>query len=182
MNKIKCAPCAMTEKRAFTFIELMLVIVLVSFIAVLSVPRMRSAFNNLEVYNFTNKVASLMRYAQSKAIAELKRVYLIYEPPLEKERGRFRLAGDDEDTFAEKGERIIFEERYSLSVPVTININFKPSKSYNAIKPLESDNAIVFNTDGSINGPQVIVYNDKRKFQLTAGGGIGHVEVTEPPN
>ena len=175
MHKTKCAPRAMTGRRAFTFIELMLVVVLVSFIAVLSAPRMRSAFNNLKVYNFANKVASLMRYAQSKAIVELKRVYLVYEPSSDKERGNFYLAED----IVGKNK---LEERYSLFVPVTININFKPSEGDNAIQPLENDNAIVFNTDGSINGPQVIVYNDKRKFQLTAGGGIGHVEVTEPPN
>ncbi len=163
MHKTKCAPCAMTGRRAFTFIELMLVVVLVSFIAVLSAPRMRSAFNNLEVYNFANKVASLMRYAQSKAIAELKKVYLIYKPPLDKKRGSFYLA---EDVIGEND----MEGRYNLTVPVTININFKPS---------ESNNAIAFNTDGGINGPQVIVYNNKRKFQLRAGGGIGRVEVTE---
>ncbi|MCX5657339.1 MAG: hypothetical protein NTZ48_03830 [Candidatus Omnitrophica bacterium] len=179
MNKTKSRPRAMAGRGAFTFVELMLVVVLISSIAVLSTPRMRSAFNNLEVYNFTKKVASLMRYAQSKAIAELKKVYLIYEPPLDKKRGNFYLAGDDENAVGENGKRIILEERYSLSVPVTININFKRLENDNVVQPLESGNVIVFNTDGSIDGPQVVVYNDKRKFQLRAGGGIGHVEVQE---
>lgn len=170
MNKTKYTSFLTMKRCAFTFVELMLVVVLISFIAVLSTPRMRSAFSNLDIYNFTNKVASLMRYAQSKAIAELKRVYLVYEPPLDKKRGNFYLAGDDENSSTENGERIILEERYSLTVPVTINVNFST---------IDSDNVIVFNTDGSIDGPRVIVYNDKRKFQLKAGGGIGRVEVKE---
>jgi Tfp pilus assembly protein FimT len=169
------SPGARRFPAGFTFVELMLVAVLVLVIVVLNVPRIRATFTGLEVYNFSRKTAGLMRYAQSKAIAEGEKTLFVYERAKDPEKNsKFSLARDVISEFPPDKKRIIIDERYSLLIPTKIKIEFRSSPQVNS-----KDNLITFNPDGSIQGPELLVYNEARKFKIIAQGIIGRVQIIE---
>jgi len=146
----------------FTFVELMLVIVLIAVMVLLASPRFRSTFGKLEVINFSKKLSSLMRYAQSRAIGEREKLYLVYKT--DSSGSFFSLERDDP---LEK-KRMPLKGRYRLSVGSSIKIEME-------------GNIVVFYPDSSIEGQEIIIYNDFQKSKIiTTGGGIGRIYIEFP--
>ncbi len=55
--------------RGFTFIEIVLVVIILSVLAAMAVPNFSGSFRNIILTSTTNQIASLMRYAQGRAVA-----------------------------------------------------------------------------------------------------------------
>lgn len=167
--------------RGFTFVELMLVIVLIGVMIVLAAPRMRSTFSGLEVAGFAKKTAALMRYAQSKAIAEREMIYLIY-----KERGQtekemvFYLAKYDSPPPPQEKKLSPVDERYNLVVPSAITININKENPPGPPDNLPKDAVSAFSPDSTIQGAKIIISNEVQKFKIvTTQGGIGRISIEE---
>ena len=62
------------NKRAFTFIEVVLVTVILLVLAATAVPNFTNTFRHYQLQNISKNMAHLMRYAQSRAIT--RNVYL----------------------------------------------------------------------------------------------------------
>lgn len=63
-------------KAGFTFIELVLVSIIIMVLVGLSAPVFKKPFNKIQLKNTSQDIAQLMRYLQTKAIAE-RRLYRI---------------------------------------------------------------------------------------------------------
>lgn len=66
-----------TNKRwAFTFIELLIVIIIIATLTAISIPNFRKTFDNLELENFVKDIYYLARYLQASSAAENRIYYL----------------------------------------------------------------------------------------------------------
>lgn len=61
-------PSPSRTNRAFTFIEIILVVVILSVLAAVSIPNFSGSFGNIILTSTANQIASLMRYAQGRAV------------------------------------------------------------------------------------------------------------------
>ncbi|MCM8765675.1 MAG: hypothetical protein NC920_02365 [Candidatus Omnitrophica bacterium] len=148
----------------FTFVELFLVLILIAVIILLSLPRFRPTFQSLELLNLSKKLSSLMRYAQSRAIAEGKPLYLFYR----KEKNTFMLTEDP----PEEKERKVLEQRFLLSLPENVKVEtkdfiFYPEGRIDIVKTKEEDKA------------EIVLSNEITRFKITAQGAMGKIEIEE---
>ena len=66
------------KQDGFTFVEILLVVVLLGVVAGLSVPHFSQSYKTLQVQNVADHIAYLMRYAQSRAIMKNGFVRLVF--------------------------------------------------------------------------------------------------------
>jgi len=66
----------------FTLIEIILVVVVISVLAGVAVPHFSRSFKNLLVQTTVNQLASVMRYAQGRSIAQRAVIRLIFKENL----------------------------------------------------------------------------------------------------
>ncbi len=89
------------EKRfltGLTFIEVILVLVIIAVVAGMAAPRFAQNFVELQVGRTANDIAYLMRYAQSRAITKNRTVRLEFEPGL----SRYWLTQSMEENFSKE--------------------------------------------------------------------------------
>jgi len=81
--------------------EIVLVLALISVMAAVSLPNFRGSFGNIILHTSANQIASLMRYAQGRAVTRLQPVQLV----LGNDMRTYRLLqmGTDEDQDEETG-------------------------------------------------------------------------------
>ncbi|MCM8784152.1 MAG: hypothetical protein NC818_05220 [Candidatus Omnitrophica bacterium] len=157
------------KREGFTFIELFSIILLITFLVTIAIPRFRSTFSTLELANFSKKISTLLRFAQSKAIAEGVEIYFL------KEKNLLFLTKDPPQNTS--GGREILEGRFSLTIPQAIKVIFSGAREF------------VFRHDGSIDfierdkessqSPKIIVSNERTKFQIIPQGVIGRITLEE---
>lgn len=70
--------------KAFTLAEMLLIMVLLSMAAALSLPNLGKVYNQLQLQNAVNHLTYTMRYAQSRAITQNKKVRLLFENSFKK--------------------------------------------------------------------------------------------------
>ncbi len=170
-EKIFCGFADVLRFSGFTFVELMLVIVLVAAMIALAAPRLRPAFAKLEVVNFSKRISALMRYAQSRAVAGGENIYLGYRAD-QAEGRNFSLEKDDPASPGDK--RIRLEERYRLFVPDSIRVEISPPSG-------KEPPVLIFYPSSAIRGPEIVVYNEFQKAKIFAQeGGIGRVFIEYP--
>ena len=71
----------------FTLVELLLVIALMATLIGLSAPRLKGAFEELQLKNTAFSIYKLVHFAQEKAVVDKKRCKIV----MDYERGRYRL-------------------------------------------------------------------------------------------
>jgi len=64
------------KRKAFTFIELFLVIAILGILIGVSVPTFRKAFQSQQLKSFTQELQSLINYLHERAVVEEKIIYL----------------------------------------------------------------------------------------------------------
>jgi len=146
--------------------ELFFVILIILIILFFAIPRFRLTFTSLELANFSKKVSSLMRYAQSRAIAEGIKIYFL------KNDDNFILTKDSSEISNKKRE--ILDGKFSLAIPGKINVRLEMKE-------------IIFHPDGRIelkepnsnNKPGIILSNEVNKFKIVATGEIGKIIIEE---
>src|SRR3989338_7485961 len=70
------------SRKGFTIIEILLVIVLLTVAAAMTIPNFTRSFDKLELRDAANKLAYLMRYAQSRAIYNRRPLRLLFDRPM----------------------------------------------------------------------------------------------------
>ena len=67
-------------KKAFTLIELLLVIIIIGILINVALPVLRVNFDKLQLESFSSRLLSLMNYLQQRAVAEGKIIFLDLDP------------------------------------------------------------------------------------------------------
>ena len=154
----------------FTFIELMLVVVLIGIMVGISTPIFRRTFGHLQLDNTSHNLAKLMRYAQQRAVVERQAHRIRFDSGkrtywLEIEKAK------EDPLLASKGFVPIkgrFGKRYLI--PRGVVVAFKE----------EGATAVTFYPDGQAD--KVTLYISDRKansYTLTTARRIGYVKVVE---
>lgn len=132
--------------KGFTFIEILLVVVLLSIVAVLAAPNFSNTYYNFLLSDTSHNLTYLMRYAQARAIAE---------------RTIFRLNFDTENSKYWLTKETNPEEEQFKNVEGKLGRIFKISEQLK----LECDlDAINFYPDGRIDKTNIYLNNKNEKF------------------
>ena len=93
---------AIQDDQAFTLVEIILVVVVLGAVTMFAVPNMRGAFKSVQLKRTASDAASLMRYAQSRAV--LKDMEIVFE--FDEPQRMFRILTSREDV-SSKGQDVI---------------------------------------------------------------------------
>ncbi|MCM8797231.1 MAG: prepilin-type N-terminal cleavage/methylation domain-containing protein [Candidatus Omnitrophica bacterium] len=135
----------MNKKWAFTFIELLIVIIIIGVLSVLAVPRFKNTFDSLQLRDSAKDIYYLLQYLQASAVAQSK----IFCLNIDTEHGRFQAVyWEGEEGFKNLENR--FGKVYS--VPNGINVT---------VSPVDKTN-ICFYPDGNTD-KTTITFENKQK-------------------
>lgn len=148
------------SKKAITFVELLVVITIISILFSIAIVRLKPTFDNLELENFAKDSYYLTRYLQASSIRNAEIYYL----KIDKELGTLRAFYKNKDEFENIKGR--FGKIYRA--PSQTNIFTLPSEIP----------GIYFYPDGSIDTITVIFENqDKKKVSLNIKGAVGEIKI-----
>lgn len=135
------------NKNGFTFVEIMLVVLLLAIIAGLALPNFRQTYAGLKLKTASEDLANLMRYAQSRAVTRGHKIQLEFQEGFSGYLLKENVAVSPEK---ENYERIKgrFGRRFSFPV---------------AIEAEASQNQIIFYPDGSIDKSYIVVCEPRKE-------------------
>jgi len=142
----------------FTFVELLIVVILLSVVSALSIPNFRNTYYNFLLSDTSHNLTYLMRYAQASAIAE---------------RANFRLNFDSEynkywltKSTEEEGDFVRISGKFGKAFDLSDNIAVKADSM-----------TINFYPDGKIDRTSIYLSNVNDKFYtITTEGQSGYVQ------
>ncbi len=162
--------CSRRGLCGFTFIELMLVAILIGIIVGVSTPIFRRTFGHLQLDNTTQNLTGLMRFAQMRAVASGRAHRLRFDH----EKGVYWL----------EAQRI--KERPLLEGRAFEPIKGRPGKRHYIPKGVsiifakEGTTAIIFYPDGGADRISLFISDQKEKgYTIAMERRIGHVKVVE---
>lgn len=132
------------DRRGFTLIELLLVVVLVSVLLSLSLPRLKKAYENFQLQNFVGDIYYLAHTLQSRSISE-RQVYCL---AIDTTRGEFQARRQGQDALSPAGD----EYARRLRIPPGVTLLVEPPEK----------KEIYFFPDASID-PVKLTFNDKSR-------------------
>jgi len=147
----------MLRRKAFTFVELLIVITIIGVLSAVAFPQFRKTSARIELDNFAKNIYYLALYAQGSAVSGGK-VYCLNLLP---EEGKIWLTYKEVDSF--------------------INIQGRFAKVYKAkegtkISSLKTE--VYFYPDGSCDDFEVIFEDRfKMKLSLVSSGGVGEIKI-----
>lgn len=165
MLKNSYAPAVMRyafgkKQNAITFIELLVVVIIIGILFGASIPQFRNTFDNLELENFVKDIYYLSHYLQGSAIGQSKIYYL----NINKEEGKFQAFYKEGDEFKNIEGR--FGKTYKT--PQTASISTDPPDK----------NGIYFYPDGSIDKIKIALKNQYgRELSLIIKGAAGEIQI-----
>jgi len=160
MSRIGKRP--LLKNKGFTFVELILVTVIILVLVGLSTPLFRKPFRNIQLKNTCRNLVQLMRYGQAKTIAERR----LSRVNLDVGKGIFWLTVQD-DTSPAEFKRI--KERRGRTFKIPDNISIDSEISF-----------ITFYPDGSSDKAEIKISDNKGKaFIITTQRAIRYAEVEE---
>lgn len=177
----RAAPHRAIALSGFTFLELMIVIVLLAILVAVALPRMGGAFQNSQLRSTSRELTTTLRYARYAAVLRNKATEVRFDPLA----GTFRLLptrilsdgsieddNDLDDVLKEEATRDKDDESFRLTADTT-QLRLLPKDIFfttiaSAAPPTEKDNLprIVFYPDGTATAGTVGIQN-KRKQAYT---------------
>lgn len=140
-------------KKAFTFIELFSVIIIISILISVSIPLFRPTFNHLQLNSFSQELLAYMNYLHDRSVVEGKIIFLSLDNEKKQYAARFKDAQINLKT-------------YTIPKDITIEVN----------KIDGEDKQIFFYPDGRIDPVEVIINLDTENVTLTTKGLFGKVK------
>jgi len=135
---------------AITFIELLLVIVVIGILIGISVPRFRKTFNHLQLDSFSRELQTFMNYLRQRSIVEGKLIYL-------------NIDSDTGEYWAEVKD--VKNRLRTYKIPTKIRIETQQKQ-------------IIFYPDGSIDKVTIgLIGSDNQKVTLTTKGVFGGIKL-----
>lgn len=138
-------------RRAFTFIELLFIVIIIGVLVAVSLPNLRKSFNSLELNNAAQQMEAVINYTRERAIIEQEPIY-------------FAIDNVNKEYWIKKsGEENRFK---TYPFPESIRIE----------KDIEGE--IVFYPDGRIDNVTITLTSaDNKAVILTTKGIYGGVKV-----
>ncbi len=143
--------------KAFTFIELLIVVIIIGVLVGLAVPNFRSTFSSAQADSFSRQLQSYMNYLRDKSVVEQKVIYL--DINTEKKEYSAWMQGAAEPF-----------KTYTFSQDISVEI----SKKSNAESP-----EIYFYPDGRIDKMDLTVTAGNNNIVLTTEGVFGKVKINK---
>lgn len=150
----------MINRKALTFIELLIVIIIIGVLAGVSTPLFSRSFDSLEIEGFVKDIYYLSRYLQSNAISQGK-IYLL---EIDKDAGSFL------PVYKEGGGNRNINGRFGkpLNAPEGVTVSCEPAES----------SGIYFYPDGSTDKATVTFRNRRGdNISLVTKGVSGEIKV-----
>ncbi|MDD5595492.1 MAG: hypothetical protein PHY94_04510 [Candidatus Omnitrophica bacterium] len=151
----------MTRKiKAFTFIELFIVIIIIGIASAVAFPRFKNTFEGFELKNFAGDIYFLSRYLQDSAISQGKTYYLA----INTDNGQLQALTMENAQFKNIAGK--FAKVYAA--PRGIEISLDPAV----------DQGVYFYPDASTDKATIIFTNQKNdKLSLIFSGVSGGIQV-----
>lgn len=150
---------ATISRRAITFIELLIVIVIIGILTGVSIPQFRKTFSHLELESFVKDIYYLSRYLQGSAVSQGK----IYCLNIDKEPEGFHATYKKESDFLNAEGR--FGKLYKFPDGISVSVD-----------PPDINN-IYFYPDGSIDKIKITFKNRYEEICLVIKGTIGEIQI-----
>lgn len=145
------------NNKAFTFVELLVVVILLSVVSALAIPNFRNTYYNFLLTETSHNLTYLMRYAQASAIAERVNYRLNFDTQYQK---YWLTKKSEKDSFARIQGKFgrVFDLNKSISIEAKVTvINFYP--------------------DGKIDKASMYLSNKNEKFYtITTEAQAGYVQ------
>ncbi|MCH7504760.1 prepilin-type N-terminal cleavage/methylation domain-containing protein [PVC group bacterium] len=152
------------SKKAFTLIELLIVVVIVSILVVITVPRFRGSFEFIRFENSVRNFTKLVRYGQDLAVIYRRH----YRLKVEEREGAFWL--EHEGKTKGRFEKVSGKWGKKYFIPSFVDLK-TDKKEY------------VFYLDGrSQTGEVEFEFRDRYTYTVKLLGTRGHVEIIEETN
>ncbi len=153
--------------RAFTAIELILVVLILSILAGLTVPQFSRTHKDFELKKQAQDLAYAMRYAQSRAVAKGKEMRLEFSADF----SSYQLTEETEkDLLSQDGDRSFETIAGRLGRVVVV-------PAY--IKIQSEETGVHFYADGTIDKRHISVCQDERCWVVSTKEQRGHVRISE---
>jgi Tfp pilus assembly protein FimT len=156
------------HNKGLTFIELILVAIIIAVLVGLSTPLFKTSFSGLQLKRSCQKLVQLMRYAQAKSIAEREVTRL----NLDFDKSTFWLSAQGNNSSAEFK---LLAGRWGKVHTITEAITIEP------VDDLPEDNEtayISFYPDGSIDQAKIKISDEKENgFIITTQRTIRYAEI-----
>ena len=142
-----------THTRAMTFIELMLVILILGILTMVAVPVFRKTFSSLELNTFSRELQSTMHYYTHKALTDAKTITLTIDSEKREYAARIKEETNPFETHA---------------IPRTLSIETEHKE-------------INFYPDGTIDKVTIVIFNAQgMRIELTTKGVYSGVKIKSP--
>ena len=153
------------RQAAFTLIEIILVVIVLSIIAGFAVPNFSKTYAYIQLQRSAQDLAYLMRYAQSRAVTKNTTVRLQFDEDF----SAYWLAEkikDEEEAEEEEFKRISSRLGKTVKIPSGLKIEME-----------EEVDSLNFYPDGSIDKKAINVCNEKSCFVVSTEEKRGDVQV-----
>ncbi|MDD2751647.1 MAG: hypothetical protein PHN59_00750 [Candidatus Omnitrophica bacterium] len=151
----------MTRKiKAFTFIELFIVIIIIGIASAVAFPRLKNSFESFELKNFARDIYFLSRYLQDSAISQGKTYYLA----INTDNGQLQALTMENAQF----KNITGKFAKVHAAPRGIEVSLDPA----------ADQGVYFYPDASTGKAAILFTNQKNdKLSLIFSGVSGGIQV-----
>jgi type II secretion system protein H len=163
----------MNKKNGFTYLELVVVILVIAVLSSVTLPSMRGVFIGSKLKTTARELYTMLKYAQGAAIFQRK----IIELRIDTAQNKYKLVLDNE------GEKKVRERKYSRIesvVQLPREVVFAMVNTPVTTKKKQELKSILFYPDGSSSGGEItLISKNNRKFSIFIYPSTGFVELID---
>ncbi len=163
------------SRHGFTLFELLVVLVVISLMSAMVIPRLSGYLNTIELKSSATRVAAVLRYAGNKAATD--KVFVTSEMDFETRQLTLYVSSELRTFSLNKNKTPDGDTRKTDAVyPLPDGVRFKAGEG----NEKAARTTIVFFPNGSCSGGSITLTNDKdKKFDLTVDSITGNVSISD---